>query len=544
MSRRIQRDTHKRVSSTGYQQMQGDVEVQGNLIGPAITSLSSAIAKLAATSTTPVKLAAPVAEGIYKSVILKWTKQYNLSNLDYYEVQVSLDDLAWYSLKMDGGSWGGDNLGATTQAVGEFLVHPNIPFIGTVDDPTGRTLYYRVRQHTKSDKDSPWSDSTSAVPSTVQTGDLAANSIFANNIIASEIEIMLMRVAQAWIGYGGTGTFAAPAEGDRRIFIDGDEIRFQVFALGAWSTARQITFGGTDVYGSFLPFLSCRGLLGDMGDAPADDPLPNSTFSRFSFDDAITDQYGVDPWTETDVGGGTLAYSAAPKWEGTKSLYNSVNGGTSSVILHGFTQAAGSSCSVCFMYYISAAPTATPGDNVFNFYWDANNCIYMNALAAAYTLVIIKGGAITTTTLQALSISAWHCIGMTYDSVTNTATVVIDGTHYVVTPAGAWGAANGDFYIYLRNKTYINYFDDLIVSPTGYVSPDFIAQHYQLGRPWEPDIGADDVLIQAQTGGRVRLAPNCSIATLASYANNAAAVAGGLRVGDLYRLADTVGVVH
>lgn len=35
-----------------------------------------------------------------------------------------------------------------------------------------------------------------------------------------------------------------------------------------------------------------------------------------------------------------------------------------------------------------------------------------------------------------------------------------------------------------------------------------------------------------------------NIRNLTSYANNAAAVAGGLSVGDLYRLGDTVGVVH
>lgn len=35
-----------------------------------------------------------------------------------------------------------------------------------------------------------------------------------------------------------------------------------------------------------------------------------------------------------------------------------------------------------------------------------------------------------------------------------------------------------------------------------------------------------------------------SIVTLTDYANNAAAVAGGLAVGDLYRSTDSVNVVH
>jgi hypothetical protein len=50
MSRKINRDTHKKVSSTGYQKMQGDLEVQGNLLGPAITNINAAIAKISATA--------------------------------------------------------------------------------------------------------------------------------------------------------------------------------------------------------------------------------------------------------------------------------------------------------------------------------------------------------------------------------------------------------------------------------------------------------------------------------------------------------------
>jgi UDP-3-O-[3-hydroxymyristoyl] glucosamine N-acyltransferase len=35
-----------------------------------------------------------------------------------------------------------------------------------------------------------------------------------------------------------------------------------------------------------------------------------------------------------------------------------------------------------------------------------------------------------------------------------------------------------------------------------------------------------------------------TISNLTAYANNAAAIAGGLKTGDLYLLGDTVGVVH
>jgi hypothetical protein len=161
VSRRIRRDMHKRVSSSGYQQIQGDLEVQGNFLGPTVTGLASAIAAISATSTTPVKLSAPVAIGGMRSVTLHWVAQYTLTTFSHYEVQVSEDSLTWYSLKTDGTGWGA-TLNATTSVPVPMCEHANIPLILVEGVLVGKTLYYRVRQVTKSGAVSAWSDPVEA----------------------------------------------------------------------------------------------------------------------------------------------------------------------------------------------------------------------------------------------------------------------------------------------------------------------------------------------------------------------------------------------
>ncbi len=165
--RKIRADRHKRVSSTGYNQMQGDLEVQGKLLGPEITKINAAIAKISATSTTPVKLGAPEALGEMRAISLRWGRQYNLTNFDHYELQVSDDDESWYSLQTDGSGWKID-LNESTHVKTEYYVHANIPLITDAGDLVGKTLYYRVRQVTKLGDFGAWSESGYATTKPVE----------------------------------------------------------------------------------------------------------------------------------------------------------------------------------------------------------------------------------------------------------------------------------------------------------------------------------------------------------------------------------------
>ena len=158
MSRRLRRSTHKYVGSSGYQRFSGDIEVQGNIIGPSMALVSTAIEKLACGTTTPVKLTITRCEPGFNSVVVQWAIQYNLVNLDHYEVQVSSNTSDWYSLKFDGTDWK-DTLNAHTDWSSSILVH-TAPVIA---------LYYRIRQVTVLGVTSAWSDATAVTfPSPAQ----------------------------------------------------------------------------------------------------------------------------------------------------------------------------------------------------------------------------------------------------------------------------------------------------------------------------------------------------------------------------------------
>ena len=95
MSRRLRRDLNKRISSAGYEKITGDLEVTGEIVGPSITNIVTAVAQLAAGTTTPVQLTITRCKPMLKAILLEWLVQYNLVNFSHYEVQVSNDGATW-----------------------------------------------------------------------------------------------------------------------------------------------------------------------------------------------------------------------------------------------------------------------------------------------------------------------------------------------------------------------------------------------------------------------------------------------------------------
>jgi len=173
-----------------------------------------------------------------KAIRIVWDAQRNLTNFDRYELQVSDDDATWYSLEVDGSDWK-DTLNADTDHDVEMYVHSGIPHdvTGGVDAPVGQTLYYKVRRITKAGGapgTSNYSASASAATNVVAAGDLAANSIYVNNLLAATVETMLLRSAAIYVGYDGTGSWDDPDDGDRRVYIDDDEIKIQYYDTDTW----------------------------------------------------------------------------------------------------------------------------------------------------------------------------------------------------------------------------------------------------------------------------------------------------------------------
>jgi hypothetical protein len=144
-------------------------------------------------TTTPAQLILS-AKSYLRTVGLSWTGQTNLTNWQQYEVQVTDDPTAvadptmvdWYSLNSDGTSWNGV-LDEVTVVYGTVILHQAIPHEGTAADPTSRQLWYRVRQRTKVDDVSPWSEVAAAQTNPATSEDIAAESVTAEKIDALSV---------------------------------------------------------------------------------------------------------------------------------------------------------------------------------------------------------------------------------------------------------------------------------------------------------------------------------------------------------------------
>jgi len=169
-------------------------------------------------TTTPTQPTAN-AQGYYKTIVIKWDRQLNLTNFDHYEIQVSEDQSDWYSLAFDGEGafkgWGGALAGLTEVPI-EYILHENIPAGGTEDNPTATTLYYRVRRVTKAADNSDWSAIVNGSTAAIASGDILVKAISAAKVDA---ENFLLLNETGLVGYwsldDGSGVTALDQSGNK-----------------------------------------------------------------------------------------------------------------------------------------------------------------------------------------------------------------------------------------------------------------------------------------------------------------------------------------
>jgi len=205
-------------------------------------------------TTTPTQVVINKCEGHFKSTITQWDKQQNLTNFERYEVQVSNDQSSWYDLKFDGTDWKG-TLDGVTEWYNEYLVHPNIPLGGTADNPVGITLYYRVRRVTKAGVLGSWSTAASATTKAVNSGELAQDSVYANNIRTGVLNALVANIRK-YIQISDSSGFSGqtydqrllPSVSDKRTYLDKDELRFQenVADWTGWNDGGYTNYGAAD----------------------------------------------------------------------------------------------------------------------------------------------------------------------------------------------------------------------------------------------------------------------------------------------------------
>ena len=200
------------------------------------------------------------ATGGFRFVSISWAKQTNLSNLKEYQVQVSEDAVAWYSLRFDGqgpeeAPWRGEENGVFV-TVATMAVHPNIPPAGSAHAPAGRFLYYRVRQRTMLDAYSEWSAVVGAETKLADTGDYGTNSISANALKTAEMLAIFAKLTESLIvdpRYGISSENSEWADGDTRAVLNARQIAFQFFMDQVWVTMARLGLEGVEATQLYSP---------------------------------------------------------------------------------------------------------------------------------------------------------------------------------------------------------------------------------------------------------------------------------------------------
>ena len=321
------------------------------------------------------------------------------------------------------------------------------------------------------------------------------------NIKPGVIETGFLEASQAVIiGYAGTGTNSVPDEGDRRTYIDEDEVGLEEYTGGAWTTINSVKLGGSDSNGNFYPFLQCRGLVNPLADGINTEFFPSSDFRVFNFEGNYEDQHGVDDW----IFKSGIAINTTYKKFGTRSF-----GATPGDLAHlgsaeewtlGKSQAMG-----VYVYITSFGVTS----NIFRLYGDLDNYmnVRINHTTGTFDLLMEKGSTVTTLDSGiSCTLDSWHYLALVYDSTNNEISLSVDNTIVKTNPSGTWGVGSSPYIqVTARDITSIYYTDEFIFAPDQYVNPGIWVQHYNHNVPWDTDASIKDIVLKPAEGGRVLL---------------------------------------
>lgn len=453
-----------------------------------------------------------------RSILLQWDRQLDLTNFDRYEVQVSDNGSTWYSLKFDGTDWK-DTVDEVTEWQSELLIHPGIPLSGTSDAPTGTTLYYRVRRVTKEPINGDYSATASATCRAVNPGELAASSVYANNIAAGVIDTILLYVDTAlYVGFSGTGTTGSPDEGDRRIYIDEDEMLFQVFVNGGWSIVKSIKIGGL-IAGAFAAFIGCQGIYHTENPPTSLEFLPQNQVLLYNFEGDFLDHLGNDSFDakylatqSTDQAKfGTYSYFCTTD-NGYGYLSYGIFGSAPSVYPLGQSMTMGA-----WFYFTALSDTKTNVMICFSYGLTGDEIkLSIDTTTVYLDITRASGGPPNLTSISfshGLSLNEWVYLSFMYDSENEKAYLIANNSYESADVTnGTW--TSGQYWI-IRLFSYRNYsvvatsdtiecyVDEFLFSPSVFASPDILMLHYLNNSAWEPEFSQADLILKPNIGGRI-----------------------------------------
>jgi len=329
----------------------------------------------------------------------------------------------------------------------------------------------------------------------VETDKLHALAVTAEKIAVAALQAQFVNVSFALtIGFSGTGTPDSPDEGDRRQRLDGDEVLFQIFTNGNWSTERQITFGGVDGNSNFRPFLSCRGVLGDITTSPLLDPLPDESFYFFKFQNNVDDEDGIGSLTIIAVNYTGSGWDGAAITVGTMLTFGFFGG----------PYDAGESVTADLKFFL---PTGYATNSDILTMGNTTDGFALRIVSSDRAqLKVYKNGTSTLRESAVMAENAWHSISFTYNVDTNYAYLITDGGVMSWQPSGSWGATSGancSIQLLVAGMRM----DELAMSVRRFCNIDYLIQHHIRQVTWASAVGysRNDLYLEAREDGIVRL---------------------------------------
>jgi len=322
------------------------------------------------------------------------------------------------------------------------------------------------------------------------------------------------------VGYetAGTGDIDDPEDGDRRVYIDGDEIGFQEYTNAGWSSVNQVKFGGVDSNDNFSPFLACRGILNPLADKLSGEVFPGSDFHLLTLESDYADQHGLSPDSTTNC-----ARSSAWSKSGSYSLFaTSTNVGElvyNDVVGYEYNMGYGAwikAQSIGIAVQLFYAEYYIDADNYYSYQiiWQSTG----NKMEARFFEEV--DGASVQNTSASIEITSTalmtgeHFVygGIDFDS--NEIYLGLDGeidtgtiddlTLTEGTPSSATA------YIYAANEfidpfggTITHYQDNIVFSFSDTCSADVFTQYYNHDVEWNTDYTTEDIYLKPGSNGKV-----------------------------------------
>ncbi|MDC7227527.1 MAG: hypothetical protein PQJ61_12250 [Spirochaetales bacterium] len=460
--------------------------------------------------TIPILTLTPLFNGMK----LEMDMQENLSNFKCFEMQVSGDNLDWYSLQTDGTDFK-DTLDADTDYSYGRYIHSPIPQAGTSEEPTGQLVYYRVRRKTKENITSSWSTVQSATTLLLQSSDIPINTISTNKLETNFLETAFAEVDDELVIGSDSTDPTNPDRGDRLITIDENKILIQeVSDPNDFYENNKIQIGGVDEDDVFVSGVACKQVVNPAVDFPKQEFKPSPSYHIVSFEDGYETDTGEFESSYSDLrttvwskyGDYSFTSSGATEWLGRVEYEHH----------HDLDDEFICTCWLNYDTLISYEDTW----DIFrlnNNYDDGTFriTVFIDVVGATSTiklelkeivgtqveqLVYVAGPSYTTAPGE-LFIKAF------YSPNTNTLKLSVNNVDYTASPVPLSISGTIDYgYLsaYSVNSTHgVTYLDDIVWSSEASIDLDIFEQHYYHDAPWTGPYSAKDIVLIPESGGRV-----------------------------------------